>query len=73
VNGNFFFYDANLHYDVGPHPPPRLSWLSNTSFAIGAINLFDRLPEFSYSGNAFDSNEADIVGRFLYASIGAKW
>jgi len=71
--GNFFFYDVNLHYEVGPHPSPRLSWLAGSNVTVGALNLFDRLPEFSYSGNAFDSNESDIVGRFLYASIGVKW
>jgi hypothetical protein len=71
--GNFFFYDAHLRYDVGSHPGASLSWLAGTYFELGAVNLLNRLPEFSYNGTGFDPNEADIRGRFIYASIGAKW
>jgi iron complex outermembrane receptor protein len=69
--GNYWTYDSSVHVDiakgVGPARLPALS------IAIGAVNLFDKSPPFSFSGSGYDAAEYDIRGRYLYAQINAKF
>jgi iron complex outermembrane recepter protein len=74
--GDFWLYDANLRYALGPALAPRSDWLKGSLIEIGGINLFDTLPQFSNYSNGFlgyDPTQADIRGRFLYARIGWRW
>jgi iron complex outermembrane receptor protein len=69
--GNFWLYDANLRYTIG-----GAHGLQNAYVALGGVNIFNRLPQFSnYSFGAFgyDPAESDIRGRFLYVQLGVRW
>jgi iron complex outermembrane receptor protein len=69
--GNFWNFDFNTRYEFGNgligKSPDAGAYVS-----IGAINLFNKLPPFSY-GYLFDSTQYDIRGRIIYAHIGLKW
>jgi iron complex outermembrane recepter protein len=70
--GNFWLCDANLRYAIGRASAPR-NWLAGTFLEAGAVNLFNRLPQFSdYQGGTegFDPAQADLRGRFWYLRIG---
>lgn len=74
--GNFWLCDANLRIGIGDAVAGNNSWLRGTFFTVGAVNVFNRLPQYSNYGFGtigFDPAEADIRGRFLYAQLGAKW
>lgn len=62
--------DVQLSFELG-HNPDRLPWLADTTFRVGAINLFNRLPSFSqsYGYLGYDPTQGDARGRFGYASI----
>jgi iron complex outermembrane recepter protein len=70
--GRYWFCDANLRYSLGQSLAPRSRWLAGTFVEVGAVNLFNRLPQYSYYSNGYDVAEADIRGRFLYAQVGLK-
>jgi len=71
--GNFWTYDANLHIDVGKVIAKNNQWLAGVSLDVGAVNLFDRAPPFSYNGVGYDYTEYDIRGRFVYAHLATKF
>ena len=69
--GNIWYFDANAKYTTGKEHGNSAYW-PNLSLSLGVVNLFNRLPDFSnYIG--YDPAEYDIRGRFVYASLGAKW
>jgi iron complex outermembrane receptor protein len=70
--GNFWVFDLNIRLDMGW---PRASGNAGAStfVAIGAVNLTDKTPPFSYNDPAYDNTQYDIRGRFIYARLGIKW
>lgn len=71
--GNFWLFDLNVHYSPSQLPIPG-GWLKSPYLEIGAVNLFNRAPQFSNYGADFlgyDPAQADIRGRFLYVHVGA--
>ncbi|MEJ0037783.1 MAG: TonB-dependent receptor [Gammaproteobacteria bacterium] len=73
--GRFWFYDANLRYSIGEALMQGDHWLRGSSIEVGGVNLLNKLPQFSnFSyGFGYDSWQADIRGRFLYAQLRVKW
>jgi len=74
--GNFWLSDAYFRWALGEGYAPRGSLLHGAYVAAGAVNLFNRAPQFSnvYSDTlGYDPTQADIRGRYLYAQIGLKW
>ena len=74
--GNFWLIDGNVKFGLGQIFARDNRWLKGMDLAIGAVNLFNRLPQYSnYSGSFFgyDPAQADIRGRFLYAQLQGKF
>jgi iron complex outermembrane receptor protein len=73
--GNFWLYDTSFRYSFGQALPEN-SWLRGAYLDVGAVNLFNTMPQFSmYNGGAvgYDPTQGDIRGRFLYTQVGVKW
>jgi len=73
--GDLCYVDANLKYDL-KRVASNSPWLRNVALEIGAVNLFDRKPQFSnlFSGACdVDILQADIRGRFVYGQLDARW
>jgi iron complex outermembrane receptor protein len=74
--GNVWIWDANIRCELGPSLPGALEFLHGTHIELGAVNLFNKLPQFSsYNGSmvGYDPSQADIRGRFGYVRLGVKW
>ena len=72
IIGNQWFCDANVRIAIGDALSASNPWLRRSFFSLGAVNLFNRLPQYSnFNGGTagFSPAEADIRGRFLYAQI----
>ena len=68
--GSFWYFDLNGRYDFGR------SAFGRPSLEVGAINLFDRLPQVSrydFGFGGYDPAQADIRGRVLYARVSTKF
>jgi hypothetical protein len=70
--GQFWIVDLNTRYDLGRGLFPVSRSLTGTYLAVGAVNLFDRLPQLTYN-LPFDPAESDIRGRFVYGQIGIQF
>lgn len=70
--GNLWLVDLNARYDIGRELASAGSWAFGTYLAIGATNVFDKAPQFSYA-LGFDPAEADLRGRIVYLNAGLKW
>jgi hypothetical protein len=70
--GNFWFCDANFRYDVGSVIQRNNKLFAGSYVTIGAVNLFNRLPQTANTFQGFDTFQADIRGRFLYAQFGVR-
>ena len=68
--GDFWYTDANFRYDLGKGFASDDRWLSGAYVQIGAVNLFNTMPQKSHTFANFDSAEADIRGRFIYFQVG---
>jgi iron complex outermembrane receptor protein len=73
--GDFWLVDANVSYDVGQALAPQSRYLDGLSLSGGVVNLFDKLPEYSFMFGTvgFDPRQYDIRGRFLYVQLGAQF
>jgi iron complex outermembrane recepter protein len=71
--GNFWVFDFNIRYEAGNALAGNNPWLSGTYVAMGAANLFDKTPPFSYGVTSYDYAEYDIRGRFVYVQVGIKF
>jgi hypothetical protein len=71
--GNSWTYDTNLHIDLGKIIARDKQWLSGVTLDVGAVNLFDKAPPFSYNGVGYDFTEYDIRGRFVYAHLDTRF
>lgn len=74
ILGNVWIFDANARFDVGQLAAGGNAMWAGTYVEIGAVNLFDKLPPFSYAlFPPYDLTQYDIRGRYLYLRAGAKW
>jgi iron complex outermembrane receptor protein len=71
--GNFWTFDLNTRYQIGSLLTSGSSLLAGAYISVGAVNVFDKTPPFSYGYLAYDASEYDIRGRFIYAQIGVKF
>jgi iron complex outermembrane receptor protein len=74
--GNLWYVDTNIRYAMKIGSAGERARPSETFVSVGAVNLFNRLPQYSnfgFGGVGYDPAEADIRGRFLYASFGVHW
>jgi iron complex outermembrane receptor protein len=71
--GSFWLCDLNFGYAVGKVFARPNTWLAGSYIAVGAVNLFNRLPQPAYTNTGFDFFQGDIRGRFLYGQLGLKF
>ena len=58
-----FYHDVRLGIDVGP----------KYNFYMGVDNLTDTKPPFGASGLGGNTGLYDVIGRFMYAGVSAKF
>ena len=59
-------WDLQASVDLGTFAP-NSSALSGTTLRLGAINLFDKMPDYSASGSwGYDTSTGDLRGRVVY-------
>lgn len=71
--GNFWFFDANFRLAAGQAITPGSQWLKGLYLELGAVNLFNRLPQasnYQFGTLGYDPAQGDLRGRFLYGQIG---
>jgi iron complex outermembrane receptor protein len=71
--GNSWIFDLNVRYEVGKAWAGSRRWIGGAYVSLGALNLFDRVPPFSYYNYGYDPAEYDISGRFVYTQLGMRW
>ena len=75
VIGDFWIFDASVRSSVGSLFAGRSPGLKELTLSIGAVNVFNSMPEYSNFGGGYagyDSSQADIRGRYLYLQLGTK-
>jgi iron complex outermembrane receptor protein len=71
--GNIWIFDLNVRYDLGRALAGGNSLLAGTYVSLGGVNLFNKMPPFSYNFVPYDATQYDIRGRFLYTQFGIRW
>ena len=71
--GNSWIFDLNVRYDAGRALGNLKRGLAGSYISLGAVNLFDKAPPFSYGFYPYDFNETDIRGRMVYVQAGVGW
>ncbi len=73
--GDFWLVDANVSYEIGQALAPGSRFMEGVSLSAGAVNLFDKLPDYSFLAGTvgFDPRQYDIRGRLLYVQLGARF
>jgi hypothetical protein len=73
--GNFWMFDASVRYNIGQKFASDSSLLSKTYITIGGVNIFNRLPPYSYYQGSigYDPTQYDIRGRYVYMRIGTRF
>jgi iron complex outermembrane recepter protein len=71
VLGKSWFSDMNFRYDLSKANSGDASWYRHSYVEVGAVNIFDNLPKFSYLFN-YDYAQSDIRGRFVYMQLGLR-
>ena len=71
--GNSWFLDLNARYEAGQVLAATSPWLAHAYLAVGAVDLLDKTPPFSYGGQPWDASQYDIRGRFVYANVGSRF
>ncbi len=68
--GDFWIADLNVELGVGNWLAPQNTWLSATRLSLGALNVFNKLPDFCNAClSGYDAQQYDIRGRFAYAEL----
>lgn len=73
--GNFWYVDLNGRFEVGRVLFPDSRLLAKAYVSAGVRNLLDKKPEYSDFNSGYygyDSNEYDIIGRYLWAQVGVS-
>jgi hypothetical protein len=71
--GNSWLFDLYARYEFGAALSGEHPWLSHGYVSLGAVNLFNRFPPFSYGVTPFDIYEGNLLGRKVYAQVGFQW
>jgi iron complex outermembrane receptor protein len=71
--GNTWIFDFNARYEVGQALASTNPWLARSYVAIGAVNLLNKTPPFSYSPSWYDFQEYDLRGRYLHLNVGVRF
>jgi iron complex outermembrane receptor protein len=74
--GNFWLMDASVRYALASLLALESAYLKNSYARLGAVNLFNKLPQFSnfeFDIVGYDPTQGDIRGRFLYGQVGLRW
>ena len=71
--GNSWIIDASARYEAGRGLAGRAPWLAGSYVALGAVNLFNKTPPFSFTPSWYDIKEYDIRGRFLHLNVGVRF
>jgi iron complex outermembrane receptor protein len=73
--GGFWLCDMNFRYELGEALASSRSRFHSLYVTLGAINVFDELPEYSNYGPGvgYDPFQYDIRGRFSYLKLGMTW
>jgi len=69
--GNAWFLDLNLRYEP-EHVFGSGAALAGTYIALGAVDLLNKTPPFSYGGLPYDPSQYDIRGRYVYVHLGLR-
>ncbi|MBL8271689.1 TonB-dependent receptor [Steroidobacter sp.] len=72
--GDFTVFDFNAKLQLGKALGWTGSVLEQSYVTLGAVNLFNRLPDYSYNRGTvgYDPTQYDIRGRFIYLQAGLK-
>lgn len=72
--GNFTVFDINAKLQLGKALGWSGSIMEQAYVTVGAVNMFNRLPDYSYNYGAvgYDPTQYDIRGRFVYLQAGLK-
>jgi iron complex outermembrane recepter protein len=71
--GNSWIFDFNARYEAGQAFASTNPWLAHAYVALGAVNLFNKTPPFSYTPYYYDIQQYDIRGRFLHLDVGVRF
>ncbi len=71
--GNSWIFDFNAQYEVRQTFAGSHSSLAHAYVALGAVNVFNKTPPFSYTPYWYDLQSYDIRGRYLHLSVGARF
>ena len=71
--GNTWICDLNARYEFGQGAANGNQSKTGVYIAVGAVNVFNRTPPFSYSPEWYDINEYDIRGRYLHLDVGVHF
>jgi len=72
--GDFWLFDASVHYALGKDFFADDSLLKNAYMEASVVNAFNKAPQFTdYFGTGYDPRMADIRGRFVSMTVGTRW
>ena len=71
--GNYWIFDFYARYEVGKALKNPGSWLAGSYVALGAVNVFNKPPPFSYTPFWYDYQEYDIRARYLHFDAGLRF
>jgi iron complex outermembrane receptor protein len=71
--GNSWIIDASARYEAAQALAGRAPWLAGSYVTLGAVNLFNKTPPFSFTPFWYDIKEYDIRGRFLHLNVGVRF
>jgi iron complex outermembrane recepter protein len=70
--GNTWIFDVNGRYEVGDTLGSQSKWVQRAYVTIGAVNVLNKVPPFSYTGTWYDWHEYDARGRFVFLNVGTR-
>jgi iron complex outermembrane receptor protein len=71
--GNTWIFDFNARYELGRALASTNRWLAQSYISLGAVNLLNKIPPFSYTSYWYDIREYDVRGRYVYFNVGLRF
>jgi iron complex outermembrane receptor protein len=71
--GNTWIVDVSARAELGQALSGTAPWLSSAYVALGAVNVFNRIPPLSLNSYLYDLQQYDVRGRFLHLSVGVRF
>ncbi len=71
--GNTWVFDCNARYEVGQAFAGRVPSLAGAYVSLGAVNVFNKIPPFSFNSTWYDIQEYDIRGRYVHLGAGVRF